>query len=391
MLLQGLLGGPAKPAPRADGWTLFDRARAPLPYSHTVHGHPRTRCQWWTKRTAVTVIACLMAALMVVGASWKTRDPALHAAASSPPPPVCSRCRPGGMPSLDCPFVFYHVPKAAGSSLRQIVSQAVDKHKLPAFIPCYGGLPCEVGHERIDGLIACFERQPLTGFDESDMATCLRKKAKLDEWIPDTTKLDYGPTFPRGWAPPHANDSLHLARAVLRNLSCSSVVAAHVSPPTITRAALLFGHFAGSATAADLGLCRGMRVACQTCWTAVREPMARALTHVLYFDPDALKKKLSRDDVIRTFGGIVQSVYVTPSALDTCSVVVYEKMQATMRDLLASQPWLGATDLPHLNAHPVSDADRDMGIKALADLGLADLLQPDIALYRRVVETEAKV
>ena len=44
------------------------------------------------------------------------------------------------------PFIFFHVPKAGGSSLRATIYKATLRAKLAAFIPCHGGVPCATYH-----------------------------------------------------------------------------------------------------------------------------------------------------------------------------------------------------------------------------------------------------
>lgn len=45
-------------------------------------------------------------------------------------------------PSPAAPFVFYHIDKAAGSSLRAIIDAAAAKARLGRVIPCHGGVTC---------------------------------------------------------------------------------------------------------------------------------------------------------------------------------------------------------------------------------------------------------
>ena len=291
-------------------------------------------------------------------------------------PTACS-CPHDSPPSLACPFAFYHVPKAAGSSLRHVFYTAAKKHNLTTFVPCYDELPCEIVEDRLVNVVACFERQPRNGFDEDDMRTCMTKDAW--DWALPTSKK-------KGVK---AGDAIQLVRSVLRQLSCSSVVAAHITPHTMARASRAFRALDATPTAADLGLCRGQDVACQTCWTAVREPVSRALSHINFFVPD-LMERLGRTDtasILTHIGGNIQTDYITPAALEQCNVLVYEEL-ARSGSLPKTLPWLGTTQLPALNARPVSDRKRKAGIDALKRKGIRQALRADVRLYERVVGGE---
>jgi hypothetical protein len=45
-------------------------------------------------------------------------------------------------PNQHNPFVFFHDPKTAGSTLRRYFSRAAARQRYPFFIPCYGGVGC---------------------------------------------------------------------------------------------------------------------------------------------------------------------------------------------------------------------------------------------------------
>ena len=47
------------------------------------------------------------------------------------------------LPSAERPFIFYHVPRTGGTSLRQVLARAVARWRLPSAIPCHGGLSCD--------------------------------------------------------------------------------------------------------------------------------------------------------------------------------------------------------------------------------------------------------
>ena len=303
---------------------------------------------------------------------------ARHTAATVATPPTACTCPRDGIPSLACPFVFYHVPKAAGSSLPHVFYTAAKKHNLTAFVPCYDELPCEIGDDRLVNIVACFERQPRNGFDEDDIQNCLTAAQAKDQWdwgLPNTKNEGV-----------KAGRAIQLVRSVLRQLSCSSVVAAHITPLAMARASRAFRALDATQTAADLGLCRGQDVACQTCWTAVREPVSRALSHILHFVPHLMKRIGSTDtaSIVDHVGGNVMTGYVTPAALEQCSVLVYEKLERS-RHMFYTLPWLGSTQLPVLNARPLSEEKRKAGIKTLERKGIRQALQADVRLYERVV------
>ena len=45
-------------------------------------------------------------------------------------------------PSEDFPFVFYHIDKTAGSSLRAIIDEAARRNRLRSVIPCHNHVTC---------------------------------------------------------------------------------------------------------------------------------------------------------------------------------------------------------------------------------------------------------
>eukprot|EP00978_Attheya_sp_CCMP212_P029649 scaffold106029_cov51-Attheya_sp.AAC.1 len=45
---------------------------------------------------------------------------------------------PGEVPDKKRPFVFFHIRKGGGSTLRGIIKQAAGKHKVSSWIPCFG-------------------------------------------------------------------------------------------------------------------------------------------------------------------------------------------------------------------------------------------------------------
>ncbi|KAH8045275.1 hypothetical protein JL720_16762 [Aureococcus anophagefferens] len=75
-------------------------------------------------------------------------------------------------PSVRRPFVFYHIDKTAGSSLRAIISDAAARARLPAVIPCYGGAAAVVaGHFSPLGL----SKRRVSGVDERTCLVFLRE------------------------------------------------------------------------------------------------------------------------------------------------------------------------------------------------------------------------
>ena len=46
------------------------------------------------------------------------------------------------MPTPQSPFVFIHIEKTGGTTLREFISEAADRHGLQYVIPCHGGLHC---------------------------------------------------------------------------------------------------------------------------------------------------------------------------------------------------------------------------------------------------------
>ena len=47
------------------------------------------------------------------------------------------------LPTPDRPFVYYHLRKAGGSSLRRALSAAASRLRVASYLPCLGGVPCE--------------------------------------------------------------------------------------------------------------------------------------------------------------------------------------------------------------------------------------------------------
>lgn len=47
-------------------------------------------------------------------------------------------------PTKQAPFVFLHLDKCGGTSLRELIFEAAAAAGFPAFVPCHGGVPCSV-------------------------------------------------------------------------------------------------------------------------------------------------------------------------------------------------------------------------------------------------------
>ncbi|KAK7241654.1 hypothetical protein SO694_00178043 [Aureococcus anophagefferens] len=89
-------------------------------------------------------------------------------------------------PSVRRPFVFYHIDKTAGSSLRAIISDAAARARLPAVIPCYGGVTCLCGSNyRVEPFLCpaadAFEAAAVVAGHFSPLGLSKRRVSNMDE------------------------------------------------------------------------------------------------------------------------------------------------------------------------------------------------------------------
>ena len=64
------------------------------------------------------------------------------------------------------PYVFFHQRKSGGTTLRADLEQAAKKLNLPYFIPCHGGVPCDIYNIPDEKLFALYGMHGCLGFAE---------------------------------------------------------------------------------------------------------------------------------------------------------------------------------------------------------------------------------
>ena len=249
------------------------------------------------------------------------------------------------VPTVQEPFVFYHIDKAGGSTMRALVAEAAKRARAPAVIPCHDGVTCLCGAN----FMAARRRRRRTDFPISRRADSPRRRrrggaAAGTRIHPRRRVAAAGTRIIRGGGAAAPGR----VRSQVRPLACPA-------PEQFEKAAVVAGHFSPK------GL-EGRRPAAslveRRCVTVLREPLARHASYYKYYD---LAKKfggrrfaeLRADEARRAVGlsggpdfmskflGDGDDDAAARDVLRRCATGTTERYNATVAFLAIAEPWLG--------------------------------------------------
>jgi hypothetical protein len=253
------------------------------------------------------------------------------------------------LPSILRPFIFFHIPKCAGSTLRNAIDIRAKSFNKTTFVPCVDGVPCPTTEGTLSTDSSLAERAACAEVFLGHFRTALvGKMAEIDNIAPTSCKRSWNPTAPL-----------------------------------------------------------------YDCLTAIREPISRTISHYYHFLQntrpeynDQRLKDLSLEelqDVIGSSGGNVMLDYLSSysnskdkmgaatAMLSRCVVTVVEDWDMSAQLIEARYPWLrdAVSAAPAKNA--ASSKHESVQDLTSEQIGVFDRLLPlDMQLYREGVEIYKK-